>query len=171
MLLNIHHVFSTLLWSSCLVILFDLICVIGFVYQACSLVGPALSKGLIWNYYKKGFVSDFTWIHPVEMGLFLHAILSVSLLFIGMKLLFNSLHTACDFSKYNINKYLWFYQEHFLRKCMEMHLLLGILSQCPHVTWGTSPYSEGPLIRRFYSPTFLWSEGSIVRGFYTTKVL
>ena len=22
---------------------------------------------------------------------------------------------------------------------------------------GTSPYSEGPLIRRFYSPTFLWS--------------
>ena len=53
MLLNIHHIFSTLLWSSCLVILFDLMCVIGFVYQACSLVGPALSKGLIWNYYKK----------------------------------------------------------------------------------------------------------------------
>ena len=61
----------------------------------------------------------------------------VSLLFIYMKLLFNSLHTACDFLKYNINKHLWIYQEHFLRKCIEMHLLLGILSQWPHVTLNT----------------------------------
>ena len=30
-------------------------------------------------------------------------------------------------------------------------------------------YSEGPLIRRFYSPTFQWSEGSIVRRFYSPK--
>ena len=36
---------------------------------------------------------------------------------------------------------------------------------------GNSPYSEGPLIRRFYSPTFLWSEGSIVRRFYSPNVL
>ena len=36
---------------------------------------------------------------------------------------------------------------------------------------GTSPYSKGPLIQRFYSPTFLWSEGSIVWGFYSPKVL
>ena len=47
-------------------------------------------------------------------------------------------------------------------------MVINSLRPCDaYMQTGTSPYSQGPLIRRFYSPTFLWSEGSIVRGFYS----
>ena len=73
-----------------------------FVYPGCSLVAHVLVKGLKLLQKKKFIVQDFIWIFPVKLGLFVYVVRSswrlhqVSLLFIGIKLLVNSLLTGYD---------------------------------------------------------------------------
>ena len=78
------------------------------------------------------------------------------------------------FRRYEYNRYGYgmHYAQIEERATFECFITLSLCSTgLGEITQGTSPYSECPLIWRFYSPTFLWSECSTVRGFYSPKVL
>ena len=78
-------------------------CVIYCVYMSGSLVAHAVVRGLIWNYYKNIMLIVGSHLDSSQVGI-LSACSSAKLiapsksfiLFIGVKLLFNSLLTGCD---------------------------------------------------------------------------